>query len=53
MTRPVRLVREVRSRLGYLLPLVLIGAGTAAYAPSLDQALQTRPSPPSIGAYEP
>lgn len=31
----------------------LIGAGSAANAPSMDFALKTRPSPPSIGAYEP
>ena len=31
----------------------LIGAGTAAHAPTTDFTLKMRPSPPSIGAYEP
>jgi len=31
----------------------LIGAGSAAYAPLTDFTLRSRPSPPSIGAYEP
>lgn len=31
----------------------LIGAGTAAHAATTDFTLKTRPSPPSIGAYEP
>ncbi len=31
----------------------LVGAGTSAYAPTLDFTLSARPSPPAIGAYEP
>jgi hypothetical protein len=31
----------------------LIGAGSAAHAPSWDFTVRTRPSPPSMGAYEP